>query len=148
MYVLIGLIVIVGVIFFIPENSNAPVTSNEEKKEEKKEEVIITFTTTDTDVTLKVGETKEINYNLSGNYNINWFSSNNSVATVSNGVITAVGGGSCNITGTVSVDCKVKSISIKVTVEKKEEKKDEEPPTTKKIEKLIISTNKLSIVGM
>ena len=146
MYVFIGLIVIVGVIFFIPENSNAPVTSNEEKKEEKKEEVIITFTTTDTDVTLKVGETKEINYNLSGNYNINWFSSNNSVATVSNGVITAVGGGSCNITGTVSVDGKVKSISIKVTVEKKEEKKDEEPPTTKKIEKLIISTNKLSIV--
>ena len=144
MYVLIGLIVLVGIVFFIPENKETPVTN----KEEKKEEVVITFTTNDTNVTLKKGETKEINYNLSGNYNINWFSSNNSVATISNGVITAVGSGTCNVTGTVSVDGTVKSISIKVTVEeeKKEEPKEDPAPSKKKIEKLVISTNKLSVV--
>ena len=119
MYVLIGLIVLVGIVFFIPENKETPVTN----KEEKKEEVVITFTTNDTNVTLKKGETKEINYNLSGNYNINWFSSNNSVATVSKGIITAVGSGTCNVTGTLSVDGTVKSISIKVRVE--EDKKEE-----------------------
>lgn len=141
-YVFIGLIVIVGIIFFIPENKEVPVTN----KEDKKEEIVITFTTNDTNITLKKSETKEINYNLSGNYNINWFSSNNSVATVSNGIITAVGGGSCNVTGTVSVDGTIKSISIRVTVEEEKEESKEDTSSKKKIEKLVISTNKLSVV--
>ena len=147
MYVIIGLIVIVGIVFFIPENSEV-----EEEKTEKKEEVIITFSTTDTNVTLKKGETKTINYTLSGNYNINWFSSNRSVITVDNGVITAIGSGNANVTGTVNYEGVVKSISIKVTVEK-DEKDNPSPtptptptPTGKQIEKLVISSNKLNVV--
>ena len=147
MYVIIGLIVIVGIVFFIPENSEV-----EEEKTEKKEEVIITFSTTDTNVTLKKGETKTINYTLSGNYNINWFSSNRSVVTVDNGVITAIGSGNANVTGTVNYEGVVKSISIKVTVEK-DEKDNPSPtptptptPTGKQIEKLVISSNKLNVV--
>ena len=141
MYVLIGLIVVVGIIFFIPEKKEVPVTNNTEKKEE----VVITFTTTDTNVSLKKGETKEINYTLSGNYNINWFSSNNSVATVSNGIITATGSGTANITGTVSVDGKVKSISVRVTVEKEEEDTPPPEPSKPQIEKLVIASSKLNV---
>ena len=146
MYVIIGLIVIVGIVLMIPENTETPPTENTEKKEE----VVITFTTTDNNVTLKKGETKQINYTLSGNYNINWFSSNNKVATVSNGVITAVGSGNANVTGTVSVDGKVRSISIKVTVEKEESETPTPTPTPEltkpQIEKLVIASNKLNVV--
>ena len=146
MYVIIGLIVIVGIVLMIPENTETPPTENTEKKEE----VIITFTTTDNNVTLKKGETKQINYTLSGNYNINWFSSNNKVATVSNGIITAVGSGNANVTGTVSVDGKVRSISIKVTVEKEESETPTPTPTPEptkpQIEKLVIASNKLNVV--
>ncbi len=144
MYIFIGLIVIVGIILFIPEKTEVPVTNNEEKKEE----VVITFTTTDTNVSLKKGETKEINYTISGNYNINWFSSNNSVATVSSGTITAIGSGDCIVTGTVSVDGKVKSISINVNVEKEEETptpKPEPTPSKPQITKLVISSSKLNV---
>ena len=140
MYVIIGLIVIVGIVFFIPEGKEEVPTNNTVKPEEPD----ITFTTNDTMINLKKGETKKINYNLSGNYNINWFSSNSSVATVSNDVVTAVGGGTAKITGTVNANGKIKSISINVEVEKEEE--PPAPPAKPKIEKLIISSNKISVV--
>ena len=110
-FIIIGLIVVTGIIFLIPENKSTP-TNNVPKQDD----IIITFTTTDTDITLNKGETKEINYSLSGNYNINWFSSNSSVATVSNGVVTAVGKGICNVTGTVSAEGKIRTISVRITV--------------------------------
>ena len=141
MYVLIGLIVVIGIVFMIPEKSETPPIDNTEKPVETD----ITFTTTDTNISLKKGETKEINYTLSGNYNINWFSSNNSVATVSNGIITATGSGTANITGTVSVDGKVKSISVRVTVEKEEEDTPPPEPSKPQIEKLVIASNKLTV---
>ena len=146
MYVIISLIVIVGIVFLIPENTETPPTDNNEDPNE----VVITFTTTDSNVTLKKGETKTINYTLSGNYSINWFSSNRNVVTIDNGVITAIGSGSANVTGTVVAEGKVKSISIKVTVEKDENETPtptpEPTPTKPQIEKLVISSNKLNIV--
>ena len=142
MYVIIGLIVIIGIVFFIPEGTEEVPTNNTVKPEEPD----ITFTTNDTMINLKKGETKEINYNLSGNYNINWFSSNNSVATVSNGIVTAVGGGTAKITGTINANGKIKSISINVEVEKEEEPTPPPTPTKPKIEKLIISSNKINVV--
>ncbi len=142
MYVIIGLIVIVGIIFLIPEGTETPPTNNEVPGNP----VDITFTTTDSYVSLKKGETKEINYTISGNYNINWFSSNNSVATINGGVITAVGSGDCTVTGTVNADGKVKSISVKVNVEKEEETPPTPPePSKPQITKLVISSNKLTV---
>ena len=85
-YVIIGLMVIVGIIFFIPESKEEKPSDNNDKKDE----IVITFTTTDTNITLKKGETKKINYSLSGDYNINWFSSNNSVVQVQNAEIKAI----------------------------------------------------------
>ena len=140
-FIIIGLIVVMGIIFLIPEKSSKP-TNNVPKQDD----IIITFTTTDTDITLNKGETKEINYSLSGNYNINWFSSNSSVATVSNGVVTAIGKGICNITGTVSAEGKIRTISVKVTVNEEEKEQEPEKPTVPQIEKLVISTNKINIV--
>ena len=140
-FIIIGLIVVMGIIFLIPEKSSTP-TNNVPKQDD----IIITFTTTDTDITLNKGETKEINYSLSGNYNINWFSSNSSVATVSNGVVTAIGKGICNITGTVSAEGKIRTISVKVTVNEEEKEQEPEKPTVPQIEKLVISTNKINVV--
>ena len=140
-FIIIGLIVVTGIIFLIPEKSSTP-TNNVPKQDD----IIITFTTTDTDITLNKGETKEINYSLSGNYNINWFSSNSGVATVSNGVVTAVGKGICNITGTVSAEGKIRTISVRVTVNEEEKPEEPEKPTVPQIEKLVISANKINIV--
>ncbi len=140
-FIIIGLIVVMGIIFLIPEKSSTP-TNNVPKQDD----IIITFTTTDTDITLNKGETKEINYSLSGNYNINWFSSNSSVATVSNGVVTAIGKGICNITGTVSAEGKIRTISVRVTVNEEEKEQEPEKPTVPQIEKLVISTNKINVV--
>ena len=140
-FIIIGLIVVTGIIFLIPENKSTP-TNNVPKQDD----IIITFTTTDTDITLNKGETKEINYSLSGNYNINWFSSNSSVATVSNGVVTAVGKGICNVTGTVSAEGKIRTISVRITVNEEEKPEEPEKPTVPQIEKLVISTNKINIV--
>ncbi len=141
--IVIGLIVVLGIVFLIPDGTSTS-TSNEPKKED----IVVTFTTTDTNITLKKGDTKEINYSLSVDYPISWFSSNSGVATVSNGVVTAVGSGIANITGTVNVDGKIRSIYIKVTVEKDESETPTEPekPTVPQIEKLVISSNKLNIV--
>ena len=140
-FIIIGLIVVMGIIFLIPEKSSTP-TNNVPKQDD----IIITFTTTDTDITLNKGETKEINYSLSGNYNINWFSSNSSVATVSNGVVTAIGKGICNITGTVSAEGKIRTISVRVTVNEEEKEQEPEKPTVPQIEKLVISANKINVV--
>ena len=145
-YVIIGLMVIVGIIFFIPESKEEKPSDNNDKKDE----IVITFTTTDTNITLKKGETKKINYSLSGDYNINWFSSNNSVVQVQNAEIKAINSGTANITGTVSVDGVVKSITIKVTVEKDENETPTPTPTPEptkpQIEKLVIASNKISVV--
>ena len=140
-FIIIGLIVVMGIIFLIPEKGSTP-TNNVPKQDD----IIITFTTTDTDITLNKGETKEINYSLSGNYNINWFSSNSSVATVNNGVVTAIGKGICNITGTVSAECKIRTISVRITVNEEEKEQEPEKPTVPQIEKLVISTNKINVV--
>ncbi len=65
------------------------------------------FSTTDTTVELAKGETKEIMYTITPNdttesKEITWTSSNEEVATVNdNGVVTAVGGGTATITGTL-----------------------------------------------
>ena len=145
-YVIIGLMVIVGIIFFIPESKEEKPNDNNDKKDE----IVITFTTTDTNIILKKGETKKINYSLSGDYNINWFSSNNSVVQVQNAEIKAINNGTANITGTVSVDGVVKSITIKVTVEKDENETPTPTPTPEptkpQIEKLVIASNKISVV--
>ena len=136
-YILIGLIVVIGIVLLIPDNSNNTVpTDNTVKKE-------VIFTTTDTEFLLKVGESKQINYTLSDNYNINWFSSNNGVATVSNGLVTAINGGIATITGSINVDGSIKVISIKVTVEKEEIPPE---PVKPQIEKIVISNSKISVV--
>ena len=143
MYVIIGLIIVVGIIFFIPEKKEEVPTSNTEKQE-----INITFTTIDTDITMKKGESKEISYSLSVDSPISWFSSNNKVVTVNNGIVTAVDSGISTITGTVNYEGKIRSIYIKVTVEKEEENKEKPTPTpsTKQIEKLVIASNKYNIV--
>ena len=132
-YILIGLILVVGIILIIPDNEKLP-TNNEVIEE-------VVFTTVDKEITLDIGDTKEINYTLSGDYVINWFSSNTSVATINNGVVTGVNSGTCNITGSINVNGKMKLISVKIIVNGKEEPPDD----TIKIEKLIIESNKVSV---
>lgn len=79
---------------------------------------MISFTTNDKELSLNKGETHEVMYEINPedtteSKEITWSSDKESVATVTNGVITAVGGGNAVITGILPNQ---KSITINVTV--------------------------------
>ncbi len=109
-YIMIGLIVVVGIIMLLPSGEEEEPTTNPPIQDE------IIFTTTDSNITLKIGEERTINYSLSGNYPINWYSSNNNVVMVTNGVITGISYGTSTVTGTVNYNGIVKSISCNVSI--------------------------------
>ncbi len=145
MYVLIGLILVVLVVLFIPEN-NKTVDDNPQKEE------TVNFVMNDISVSMKVGEEKSLNYTLSGEYTISWYSSNNNVAVVEDGVVKALTSGSTIITGTITINGNVRSISCSVTVldDKKEEEekpKEVEKPTEEgiKLEKVIIKSSTVNV---
>ena len=143
MYVLIGLILVVLVVLFIPEN-NKTVDDNPQKEE------TVNFVMNDISVSMKVGEEKSLNYTLSGEYTISWYSSNNNVAVVEDGVVKALTSGSTIITGTITINGNVRSISCSVTVldDTKEEKpKEVEKPTEEgiKLEKVIIKSSTVNV---
>ena len=70
-------------------------------------------------VTLKVGETKEIIATITpanaDNQNVSWSTSNSSVATVTNGLITAVSAGEATITATTADGGKTATCAVTVT---------------------------------
>ena len=70
-------------------------------------------------VTLKVGETKEIIATITpanaDNQNVSWSTSDNSVATVSNGLVTAVGAGEAIITATTADGGKTATCAVTVS---------------------------------
>ena len=84
----------------------------------------------ETEATLTVGETKKLTATVlpsnATNKTVTWTSSNEEVATVANGVVTAVAEGEAIITATAGN----KTATCKVTVEKVEEPKDEEVAVT------------------
>jgi len=75
-----------------------------------------TFITNDNVIDLKIGETKTINYNLSINAHINWFSNDSNIVAVNEGVITGINYGNTTVTGTVSYNGRVKTISCTVMI--------------------------------
>ena len=83
---------------------------------------ITAFTTSDADLELAKGDTHSINYTItpaepSESTNITWESSDRNVAEVSNGVITAIGGGTATITGSLGqTKNNIQPITIDVTV--------------------------------
>jgi len=104
----------------------------EEKPEEKPEEPTVIEVTSvslnNSSLSLKVGESSTlvatVNPSDATNKTVTWTSSNSSVATVSNGIVKAVGAGSATITATAggkSISCTV-TVSKNVTYSIKEEK--------------------------
>ena len=84
---------------------------------------ITAFTTTDTNLTLEKGENHTIAYTITPNdttedTTITWESTNTSVASVTNGVVTAIGGGNAVITGKIGDDWTITTnVSVVVPLE-------------------------------
>ncbi len=104
-----------------PSNSNTSSNSHTNSNSQSNSNVSVTGVTLDmTSVTLKVGEKKKVTATVkpqnAKNKSVSWSSSNPSIATVENGVITAIKEGKCTIT--VETKDGKKRASVAVTVEK------------------------------
>ncbi len=76
----------------------------------KKTEVVYTLSLSPQTVTLNVGESKSLTASYNGNQSLSWTTSNSSVATVSNGKVTAKAAGTAVITvkaGNLNAQCVV-----------------------------------------
>lgn len=70
-------------------------------------------------ISLTVGESEKLKVSVTGTdtrYTVEWNSADTSIATVSEGTVTAVGAGSTNITATVAVGSLIQDLSCSVTV--------------------------------
>lgn len=103
-------------------NNNKPSNNNNNNKPTTPSKVNVTSVTLNkTNATLEIGQsvtlTATVNPNNATNKTVSWKSSNTSVATVNNGVVTAVGAGSTTITASADG----KTVTCTITVNKKVE---------------------------
>ena len=111
-----------------PEEPNPEPEPEPEPEEIKVESIALNIQ----DITLEVGETTTLQATITPdnatNKNVTWSSDNTDVATVNNGVVTAVGEGTANITVTTQDGNKTATCRITVLPKEEPEQPDPEEP--------------------
>ena len=133
-----------------PSELTCSVTVKEEEPSKKKGTVSLS----ETSCTLEIGDTKTLNVSGTNgiNYTVDWSSSNDSVATVSGGTVTAKGEGSATITARVTADSDSeiegsRELTCSVSVSKKPNKKGTVSLNETKMELNVGDSKALGVTG-